>query len=237
VGPYLSLALSSSGQFLLHLGLETGVFGLGLAAFFGITLWRTPAAQRRSLLSLLAVVLAIAAPCLGWPEFKYRFLVLILPFVLILATLGSAQVLAQLRHRAATRALLATTALAGFAFWAVQIALTGSPAKYYAYDREHLRDYQQMRAAADYLKTQPPGVLIAFSDPLDGGTEATWWHHHPTVSVRGVAPGSLHRLIRDFKPTYLLLSPSRRADVPPSALLRYENAGYLVYALPAAAGK
>ena len=237
VGPYLSLALASSGHFLLHLGLETGVFGLGLAAFFGFTLWRTPAAQRRSLLSLLAVVLAIVAPCLGWPEFKYRFLVLILPFVLILATLGGAQLLNQLRHRAAIRALLATTTLACLAFWAVQIALTGSPAKYYAYDREHLRDYAQMRAAAAYLKTQPPGVLIAFSDPLDGGTEATWWHHHPTVSVRGIAPDSLHRLIRDFKPAYLLLSPSRRGEVPPSAQLSFENAGFLVYTLPAAAGK
>jgi hypothetical protein len=80
-------------------------------------------------------------------------------------------------------------------------------------------------------------VLIAFSDPLDGGTEATWWHHHPTVSVRGIAPDSLHRLIRDFKPAYLLLSPSRRGDVPPSAQLRYESTGYLVYALPVEMGK
>ena len=231
--PYLRLALVSSGQFLLHLGLETGFLGLGLAAFFAVILWRRPVIGRRPLLGLLVVGLALLAPCLGWPEFKYRFLVLILPLVLILATLGGVHLLSPLRQRVVIRAVLATSVFGCLAFWAVQIALTGSPSKYYAYDREHLPDYRLMREAATFLKTQPTGVLIALSDALDGGTETTWWHHLPTVSVRGIAPGPLSRLIRDFSPTYLLLSPSRRDVVPPSAQLKFENGGYLVYELPA----
>ena len=235
VVPFLSLALISSGQFILHLGLESGVLGLGLAAFAGVTLWRNRALSRLALIGALAVVLAIAVPCLGWPEFKYRFLVPLLPFVLILATLGSAQLLAGTTHprAATTRVILGLTGLFCLGFWFTQIALTGSPAKYYAYDREHLADYRLMQGAAAYLHAQPPGTVIAFSDTLDGGAESAWWHHHPTVSVRGVAPAHLKRLIDDFHPTYLLLSPSRRADVPPGATLGYENSAYLVYQLGA----
>lgn len=229
--PYLRLAFISSGQFLLHLGLETGFLGLGLAALFAAILWRRPVIRRRPLLGMLAVVFALLAPCLGWPEFKYRFLVLILPMVLILATLGGAFLLSQLRQRVAIRAVLASSVLGCLAFWAVQIALTGSPSKYYAYDREHLPDYRLMREAATFLKTQPTGVLIALSDALDGGTETTWWHHLPTVSVRGIPPGPLSRLISDFSPTYLLISPSRRYVVPSSAQLKFENIRYLVYTL------
>jgi hypothetical protein len=121
--------------------------------------------------------------------------------------------------------------LACLGFWLVQIALTGSPAKYYAYDRAHLKDYRLMREAAAFLKTRPAGLVVALPEALDGGTEAAWWHHHPTVNVRGISAGMLRRLISDFRPAYLLLSPERRAEAPPGATLSFENQGYLVYEL------
>ena len=231
--PYLRLALTSAGQFLLHLGLETGVVGLGLAILAATTLYRREVRQRRALLGALGVLVAIVAPCVGWPEFKYRFLVPALPLVLILSTLGGIHLASGATRLRLTpvRALLGLTALACLGFWLVQIALTGSPAKYYAYDREHLRDYRLMREAAAFLKARPAGLVVALPEALDGGTEAAWWHHHPTVNVRGIGAGMLHRLITDFRPAYLLLSPERRADAPPGATLSFENQGYLVYEL------
>ena len=228
--PYTLLALKSSLRFFLHLGLESGVAGLFLAGTACFALRKTFSSNR--LAGVALVVLAITAPCLGWPEFKYRFLVPLLPFVIILAVIGWQKL--KVQTFAWIKPMLATSAIAGCAiFWIVQIALTGSPAKYYAYDMRHLRDYRLMRQAADILRHEPPGVVLSFSHPLDGGIEAAWWHGKPIVGARGFSDAHIRKLTADFKPFYLLLSPQRRdlvAAVAPGAILRFENAQYLVYA-------
>lgn len=227
--PYTLLALKSSLRFFLHLGLESGFAGLVLAGVACFALRKV--IPRTRLAGVALVVFAITAPCLGWPEFKYRFLVPLLPFVIILAVIGWAEL--KLKRPPWLSRLLATGAMAGCAvFWIVQIALTGSPAKYYAYDLRHLRDYRLMRQAADFLRDRPPGVVLSFSDPLDGGGEAAWWHGKIIVGARGFPDARIGKLTADFKPSYLLLSPRRRelvATMAPGATLRFENAGYLVY--------
>jgi hypothetical protein len=231
--PYTLLALKSSLLFCLHLGLESGFAGLVLAGLACFALRKT--VPRTRLAGVALVVLAISAPCLGWPEFKYRFLVPVLPFVIILAVIGWQEL--KLRRPRWLSRLLATGAMAGCAvFWIVQIALTGSPAKYYAYDMRHLHDYQLMREAADFLRDRPPGVVLSFSDPLDGGGEAAWWHGKVIVGARGFSDTRIQKLATDFRPSYLLLSPRRRdlvATIYPQARPHFENASYLVYEIPA----
>lgn len=224
--PYLGLALKSSLLFALHLGMETGFAGLALAGLGAVFLVRSR--DRRTALALLLLTLALALPCLGWPEFKYRFLVLLLPLVLIAATVGF--------RRSRLTTFLATGSVAGcLIFWAVQITLTGSPAKYYAYDREHLADYRLMREAADFLRDQPPGSVLSLPHQLDGGVEACWWHQHPAILARGFPLPVTQRLVADFHPAYLLLSADQSAQAPlisPGALLHFKNAGYHIYTLP-----
>jgi 4-amino-4-deoxy-L-arabinose transferase-like glycosyltransferase len=225
LGPYARLAFKSSLQFILHLGLETGFTSLLLAGFGCLTLKKN--LSRNQLAAAALVVLTLIAPCLGWPEFKYRFLVLALPLVVILAVLGFEA------NRSSLRRPFAVFALAGCTvFWVVQMALTGSPAKYYAYDLKHRDDYRLMKEAATFLGKQPHGVVLSFPSPLDGGVEAVWWHHQPAVLARGFTKSRLQRLNVDFQPAYLLLSPDRRDQVEtiaPDATLCFENNGYLVY--------
>ncbi|MFA6961124.1 MAG: glycosyltransferase family 39 protein [Opitutaceae bacterium] len=228
-GPYALLALKSSFQFLLHLGLETGFTGLALAAFGTVVLYKNPVRTRAA--GLMIVMASIVGPCLGWPEFKYRFLVLLLPFVLILAVVGAMRLASRLRLWK-VRLILGASVTGCAAFWITQMALTGSPAKYYAYDLKHLHDYRLMREAADFLRTQPHGVVLSFPRGLDGGVEAMWWHHQPAVLARGFRTPLLKRLVADFRPDYLLLSPGeteKLAAIAPDAVLLFENAGYLVY--------
>ncbi len=233
LGPYSLLALKSSLLFFLHLGLETGFAGLILAGLACFTLRKTT--PRTRLAGIALVVLAITTPCLGWPEFKYRFLVPLLPFAIVLAVVGFEEL--KLRRPPWLSRLFATGAMAGCAvFWIVQMTLTGSPAKYYAYDMRHLRDYRLMREAADFLRDRPPGVVLSFSDPLDGGGEAAWWHGKTIVGARGFPDARIQKLTSDFKPSYLLLSPRRRnliASLYPGISPCFENASYLVYELPA----
>ena len=222
--PYLGLALKSSLLFLLHLGLETGFAGLAFATLGTLVPLRSR--DRRTALPLLIITLALALPCLGWPEFKYRFLVLLLPLVLIAATLGF--------RRSRLTTFLATGSVAGcLLFWCVQIALTGSPAKYYAYDREHLADYRLMREASAFLRAQPPGTVLSLPHQLDGGIEACWWHAHPAILARGFPLPVAQRLIADFRPAYLLLSADASpSELTPTASLLFKNAGYHLYSLP-----
>jgi hypothetical protein len=227
-GPYALLALKSSAQFLLHLGLETGFGGLVLGGLGCVAFIKHH--SRTRVVGAALIVSAVAAPCLGWPDFKYRFLVLLLPFVIILAVVG----LETCRPR--FKKFFAIGAVGGcLVFWIVQIALTGSPAKYYAYDLKHLGDYRLMREAAHFLQTQPPGVVLSFSSPLDGGIEAAWWHLKPIVGGRGFPAAYLKKMAADFHVRYLLLSPDRRdqiALISPGAELRFENTAYLIYSVP-----
>lgn len=226
VFPYVALALKSSLLFLLHLGLETGFAGLVFAALGTFGLLRSE--DRRTALALLIITLAIALPCLGWPEFKYRFLVLLLPLVLIAAAIGF--------RRSRLTPFLATGSIAGcLIFWCVQIILTGSPAKYYAYDREHLADYRLMREASAFLRAQPPGAVLSLPHQLDGGVEAVWWHQHPAILARGFPPPIVQRLLADFQPAYLLLSANQASQLPilsPHSRLLFANPAYHIYALP-----
>jgi 4-amino-4-deoxy-L-arabinose transferase-like glycosyltransferase len=226
VFPYVALALKSSLLFLLHLSLETGFAGLAFAALGTFVFLRS--GDRRTAFALLVITLALALPCLGWPEFKYRFLVLLLPLVLIAAAIGF--------RRSRLTSFLATGSIAGcLIFWCVQIILTGSPAKYYAYDREHLADYRLMRDAATFLRAQPPGAVLSLPHQLDGGVEAVWWHQHPAILARGFPPAVTRRLIADFRPAYLLLSADQAPQLPalsPHSRLLFANPAYHLYALP-----
>jgi 4-amino-4-deoxy-L-arabinose transferase-like glycosyltransferase len=227
--PYLGLALKSTLLFVLHLGLETGFAGLAFATLGTVILIRS--GDRRTTFALFLVTLALALPCLGWPQFKYRFPVLLLPLVLIAAVIGF--------RRSRRTTFLATASAAGcLIFWCVQFILTGSPAKYYAYDREHLPDYRLMREAAAFLRTQPAGTVLSLPHQLDGGTEAVWWHQHPAILAHGFPTPYVQRLAADFKPAYLLLSANQSPRLPslfPDARLLFENPGYHIYAFPSLA--
>jgi hypothetical protein len=231
--PYLSLALGSSLRLTLHLALETGFVGLLLAGV-GIIALAKPDTRVRTFAALL-VLFALAAPCLGWPQFKYRFLVLLIPFAIIFAVVGTAHLRNLHPPRLVTTGAL--TAVAGcLIFWIVQIGLTGAPAKYYAYDLKHLGDYRLMRSAAHFLENQPPGVVLTLPRQLDGGIETVWWTRQPTVLARGFPDRHLTRLIADFKPSYLLASAadaSRLQNLAPQARPAFQNAGYCIYTLPA----
>ena len=230
LAPYTFLALKSSLLFFLHLGSESGFAGLVLAGVACFTLRKK--IPRARMAGVALVVLAIAVPCLGWPEFKYRFLVPTLPFVVVLAVIGLEELRGLRWPQWIPRMLAAGAIISCAVFWIVQISITGSPAKYYAYDLRHLRDYHLMREAADFLRDQPPGVVLAFSDYLDGGSEAVWWHGKPNVEARGFPDALVRKLAADFKPSYLLLSPQRRdlaASLCQGAQPCFENKEYLVY--------
>lgn len=223
--PYALLAFKSSLQFLLHLGLESGFAGLMLAALGCLALrGKSP---RLRLAGAALVPLAILAPCLGWPDFKYRFLVPALPFVVVLAVIGF-DALSSRAARWLPRTLAWGAAGGCVAFWIVQIVLTGSPAKYYAYDVDHLRDYRLMREAAEFLRTQPSGAVLS----LNGCVDSAWWHGKPFVNVPRFSAPIVRKLADDFKPAYLLVSPRRRNAIAAlfgGAEPSFENRAYLVY--------
>lgn len=173
------------------------------------------------------VALGVGLPCWLWPSFKYRFLAGLLPLLIMLAAIAAFRIGRSPRWTVCV-------VVGVFGFWGVQWWLTGSPAKYYAFDLDHQRDYGHMRAAAEVLSRLPPGPVLSFPDALDGGIEAAYWHGHAFVSARGFSEDKLARLARDFHTTYALLSPDRRSFVEscfPRARLLHAGPEYLVYVL------
>jgi hypothetical protein len=223
----LVLAAGSSLRYARYLACELGWLGVAGVAAGAAVLFRNPETGTRTWLVFLLLILGVGLPCWLWPSFKFRFLAGLLPLCVWLAAFAAAR--AERIPRWAGPAILG---IAGF--WAAQWIATGSPAKYYAFDLDHRRDYAAMRDAARVLESRPPGSVLTFTRVLDGGVEAAYWHGQKIIAARGFTVADLLRLNADFSPDYALVPPARRAVIEdnfPHAILLHEGAAHLVYSL------
>ena len=81
------------------------------------------------------------------------------------------------------------------------------------------------------LKEKNEGVVLGCSRTLDGGIEGVYWHGFPFASTQGMKPKFLHRVVDDFKASYLWIDKSQYKEFKslfPKAKKTLSNDRYIV---------
>lgn len=225
---FISLIAKSSLVFLRSYGLELGPFCLILALAGCFALFRSNQRRARALVLTSAFYTIII---FLWPEFKYRFLVPVLPTTYMAAAFG----FVKLYHGQPFWKLFGCICLVGTILWGVQGFFEQPPTRYYENDIEHAANYAKMLPLVRELGQLEPGVVLGYSDSLDGGFETVYWHRFPFVCGRGREMDEVQKLVHDFDVRYIWADQSTVHMIEsyfPEARIILSNEPYYVLEVP-----
>jgi hypothetical protein len=225
---YLLIASKACLAFIREFAWVTGPFTL-LLLIAGIDwLYRY---ERRWLYALLLPSFFYTLAILAWATYKFRFLVPLLAPTYLLAAFGFV-VLVKSRG---WRKWLAWLLLLGSLVWMAPFYFLPGNALYYGNETPvNTSLYDQMHTLALELKKLEPGVVLGYSQSLDGGIETVYWDRFPFVAGRGLDTPAIQKLANDFRVRYIWCDDQTRTIVEGSfsnAHLLLEHTPYSVYEL------
>lgn len=162
-----------------------------------------------------------------WGFIRPRFLVPLLPLLLTGAAVGMAGLAGIERKRVRLAMALVAITLAGF------IAMG------FVQGKEPDMDFAASRQLALWLKDQPEGTVLGYSERLDGGIEGVRFHRQPYVDGRNFLfqPAATVELLRQYQPRYLWCDSRTRPfleQLAPMRLMKRE--GHLCILEPGTGG-
>jgi len=194
---YALLAAKSMYALCREMFLLIGPFGL-ILSLFGLV-WGYKTNKDRITPLLIPIICYVAAIGI-WATYKFRFLTPIIPAYCFLVSFGFFVIFSK----------------GGFWRWFAGLCLTGAfiwsiipifqDAKTMYYGREshpHNALYAEMQPLAISLATRQPGVVLGYSQYLDGGIETVYWHRFPFVAGRGMSEMEIKKLAADFNFRYI----------------------------------
>ncbi|MDD5468803.1 MAG: hypothetical protein PHS96_13455 [Anaerolineales bacterium] len=197
--------------------LAVGPFALALSLAGGLALYRK---QRRSLVALLLPTGLYALSVALWITYKYRFLVPLLPASFLLAGAGFDTLLSGGRLKKG----LAWACLLGALAWMVPAYLQPGHSLYYGRETAAQNSaYDRIFPALEALQAAEPGVVLGYSQALDGGIETVYWSRLPFIAGRGLGTAEIRKLATDFRVDYawadLATQPALLAVFPDARVL------------------
>lgn len=159
-------------------------------------------ANRKIIVPLLFAAMYLI-PILLWPGFKSRFLVPLIPFLLLLTYFGY-QSFKQMFPNLVTVRKIAVISIPAWFFisWFVSIWITESPSKYYLIDLKHKNDYAEMLEISDLMKDLEKLPVIGSAKSLDGGIESVYHHGFPYIHARGFDWDAIEKIQHDYHAQY-----------------------------------
>lgn len=188
-------------QFLKGLAWETLYLPLGLSLYGFYASWR-----KRFLLPAgwLPVILVFAylVYIAAWGFIRPRFLVPMIPWIFLWGIIGLAALLDSLESSALRLPRLRMIGVAlviivsGIMLWQAR------PDERREYEN---RERQASTLIANWLAGQPEGIVLGYSDLLDGGIEAIRFHRQPYVHGRNFLfqPQATAQLLTEYSPRYI----------------------------------
>jgi hypothetical protein len=229
VRQYLRLVYKTVLSFVQESFWEIGPFCLILSLIGWGSLYRR---DRRAAWAGLLPYAFYTATILLWAAFKYRFLVPLLPATIIAAAFGYAA----LARRGRLWQIVGTIALAGMIAWYVPAFFDPTPTRYYTGDEKHAAQYAQMVPLAKQMIDLPSGVVLGYSDSLDGGRETIYWNRRPYVYAVGFKMIEVQKLVRDFNVRYIWADQTTADQVQsgfPGATVVLSDGFFSVFEIPA----
>lgn len=194
---YAILAIKSVYALCREFLLLVSPFGLILSVVGFIWGVKTNKGQ---IISLLLPTVSYLAVISLWATYKFRFLTPLMPVFSLLTALGFMVLLKQRR----IWPWFAGLCLIGAVAWSLIPFFQNSKTLYYGHESQaHDTRYAEMQPLAISLATRSQGVVLGYSQYLDGGIETVYWHRFPSVAGRDMSEKEIKKLVTDFDIRYI----------------------------------
>jgi len=178
-------------------------------------------------------------PCVGyilailiWATYKFRFLIPILPMFYLISAVGFIAA----SHWGKIWRWIAGICLAGTFIWMILPFFREVKSLYYGEESPaHAELYMEMKPLAQSLAALPQGVVLGYSELLDGGIETIYWHRFPFVAGRGMDEAEIKKLVSDFNVRYIWVDTTTGSSTEkwfPSARRIGQSGDFMVLELP-----
>jgi hypothetical protein len=238
---YARLIVRSTVVFLYHYLFEIGPF-CAVLIFAG--LWASVRTNWRTALVFVLPTALYAITIFLLPAYNTRYLLPVLPLSFGLAALGFTTLFrGGARRRAAALSLIVGTLL-----WGVPRYFQQPPTQYYLNDAQYAANYAKMRALAEELAREEPGVTLGYAGSLDGGLETIYWAGVPyvrgggsnaedsgSVAANDYQVRKLQKLAQDFDARYIWADAQTLPTIQrafPDVQVKLQHDPYYVLEMP-----